>query len=165
MLFRRKNRSRTILALFVLGMVQLSGIDGVLYYAPILFAQAGISSQEASFLASGVSAILMLLVSIPAFLFADKMKRRTSIISGGLGLSACMILIGSLYASNSVHAYGSARWVVVVLIFVFALTYCYTIRSGLSSPTHRLLLPLLHLHLAAESALSWSPQMGTVRRR
>lgn len=31
LLFRRGYRSRTILALFVLGMVQLSGIDGVLY--------------------------------------------------------------------------------------------------------------------------------------
>lgn len=30
-LFQRKHRSRTVLALFVLGMVQLSGIDGVLY--------------------------------------------------------------------------------------------------------------------------------------
>ena len=31
LLFRRGYRARTILALFVLGMVQLSGIDGVLY--------------------------------------------------------------------------------------------------------------------------------------
>ena len=31
MIFQRKYRSRTVLALFVLGMVQLSGIDGVLY--------------------------------------------------------------------------------------------------------------------------------------
>jgi MFS family permease len=31
LLFRRAYRARTILALFVLGMVQLSGIDGVLY--------------------------------------------------------------------------------------------------------------------------------------
>jgi MFS family permease len=31
LLFRRGYRSRTILALFILGMVQLSGIDGVLY--------------------------------------------------------------------------------------------------------------------------------------
>lgn len=29
--FKRDYRSRTILALFVLGMVQLSGIDGVIY--------------------------------------------------------------------------------------------------------------------------------------
>jgi len=110
----------------VLGMVQLSGIDGVLYYAPTLFAQAGLPGQTASFLASGLSAILMLVVSIPAFLFADKWGRRTSTITGGLGLSGCMLLIGSLYASNAVHPYGIARWVVIVSVFVFSLTYCAT---------------------------------------
>lgn len=31
MIFQSKYRSRTVLALFTLGMVQLSGIDGVLY--------------------------------------------------------------------------------------------------------------------------------------
>jgi len=33
-IFRRQYRAKTILALFVLGMVQLSGIDGVLYVSP-----------------------------------------------------------------------------------------------------------------------------------
>lgn len=126
-IFQRKYRLRTTLGLFVLGMVQLSGIDGVLYYAPILFSQAGLSSGTASFLASGVSAILMLVVSIPAFIFADSWGRRTSIITGGIGLSGCMFVIGSLYATNSVHAHsGSGRWFVILLIFVFALTYCGT---------------------------------------
>ena len=96
-------------------------------YAPILFAQAGLSSSTASFLASGVSAILMLAISIPAFLFADKWGRRASIITGGVGLSGCMFVIGSLYATNSVHAEsGSGRWFVILLIFVFALVYCAT---------------------------------------
>ncbi|KAF4985607.1 hypothetical protein FDECE_16444 [Fusarium decemcellulare] len=126
LLFRRGYRARTILALFLLGMVQLSGIDGVVYYAPILFSQAGISSNTASFLASGVSAILMLIISIPALLFADKWGRRTSAISGGIGLTGCMLLIGSLYAARAVHPDGAARWVVVVSVFVFGLTYCAT---------------------------------------
>ncbi|KAF2183656.1 general substrate transporter [Zopfia rhizophila CBS 207.26] len=126
MIFRRRYRARTILALFTLGMIQLCGIDGVLYYAPTLFTQAGMPSQTASFLASGVSAILMLAVSIPRVLYSDRMGRRTSIIAGGLALSFCMLIIGALYASSSVHATGPARWVVVVLIFVFALTYCFT---------------------------------------
>ena len=34
MIFKRTYRSKTILALFMLGMVQLSGIDGVLYVSP-----------------------------------------------------------------------------------------------------------------------------------
>lgn len=68
----------------------------------------------------------MLLVTIPALIYTDRMCRRTSMIVGGLLLTLCMLIIGSLYASSSVHAYGSARWVVVVSIFAFALTYCST---------------------------------------
>jgi hypothetical protein len=68
----------------------------------------------------------MLAISIPAFIFADKWGRRTSAISGGLALAGCMLLIGTLYASNAVHPYGIARWVVIVLVFIFSLTYCAT---------------------------------------
>ncbi|KAM0463319.1 hypothetical protein ACHAO4_000032 [Trichoderma viride] len=123
MLFKRGYRARTMLALFILGMVQLSGIDG---YAPTLFSQAGLTSSTAAFLASGVSAILMLVISIPSFLFADKWGRRISAISGGITLSACMFLIGSLYAANAVHPSGVARWVVIVSVYIFSLTYCAT---------------------------------------
>ncbi|KAI1765401.1 putative MFS sugar transporter [Hypoxylon sp. FL1150] len=126
LLFRRGYRARTILALFILGMVQLSGIDAVVYYAPILFEQAGISSTNASFLASGLSSILMLAISVPAFLLADKWGRRTSAISGGIILASCMFLMGSLYAAGVVHPYGFARWIVIISVFVFGLCYCST---------------------------------------
>ncbi|KAL7629767.1 hypothetical protein AAE478_001290 [Parahypoxylon ruwenzoriense] len=126
LLFRRGYRTRTILALFILGMIQLSGIDGVIFYAPILFEQAGLSTSSSSFLASGLSSILMLVISIPAFLLADKWGRRTSAISGGLALAGCMFLMGGLYAAGVVHPYGVARWVVIITIFVFTLTYCAT---------------------------------------
>ncbi|RDW66928.1 hypothetical protein BP5796_09677 [Coleophoma crateriformis] len=123
----KEYRGRTMLAFFILGMLQLCGIDGVLYYAPILFTQAGLGAGTASFLASGVSAIAMLLVSIPAFLYTDKWGRRSSIITGGVLLSGSMFIIGGLYASESVHAdSGGGRWLVIVLIFVFALSFVGT---------------------------------------
>jgi MFS family permease len=145
LIFTKDYRSQTWLAVFILSFIQLSGIDGVLYvcdmpcrqvvialantisqYAPTIFAQAGIPSQTASFLASGVSAILMLAFSISATLLADKWGRRTSAICGGVILSATMLLIGSLYAADAVHSYGAARWVVIVSVFVFALGYVST---------------------------------------
>jgi MFS family permease len=97
-----------------------------LQYAPSLFAQAGLPGKTASFLASGLSAILMFAISIPAFIFADKWGRRTSAITGGLGLAGCMLLIGTLYASNAVHPYGIGRWIIIILVFIFSLTYCAT---------------------------------------
>ncbi|KAI0173263.1 putative MFS sugar transporter [Hypoxylon sp. FL1284] len=125
-LFRRGYRARTILALFILGMVQLSGIDAVVYYAPVLFEQAGLSSSNASFLASGLSSILMLAISVPAFLLADRWGRRTSAISGGLVLAGCMFLLGGLYAGGAVQPQGAARWAAVAAVFVFGLCYCAT---------------------------------------
>ena len=69
----------------------------------------------------------MLAISVPAFLYADSWGRRTSAILGGVGLTFCMFVIGSLYASDSVHANsGVGRWIVIVLIFAFALTYTAT---------------------------------------
>jgi MFS family permease len=145
LIFTKDYRSQAWLAVFILSFIQLSGIDGVLYvcvmpcrqvviapantisqYAPTIFAQAVIPSQTASFIASGVSAILMLAFSIPATLLADKWGRRTSAIYGGVIPSATMLLIGSLYAADAVHSYGAARWVVIVSVFVFALGYVST---------------------------------------
>jgi sugar porter (SP) family MFS transporter len=129
--FQRDVRTRTLLGVFMSGFQQLSGIDGVLYYAPLLFSQAGLTSSQASFLASGVSGLLMMLVTVPAFLLADRWGRRTSTIVGGMALATCMLVIGSLYAANTVYGdRGAARWVVIVLIYIFALVYCMTWAVG-----------------------------------
>lgn len=141
LLFRGGYRPRTLLALFVLSIAQLSGIDAITYvsatarikgllliiqYAPTLFMQAGISTDSSSLIASGVSSITMLVVSIPAFLLADKWGRRTSTVTGGLCLSGIMFLIGTLYAAGAVHPTGAARWVVVVSVFMFGMIFCAT---------------------------------------
>ncbi|KAL3263752.1 hypothetical protein ABHI18_001482 [Aspergillus niger] len=102
-LFAKDVRTRTALAVFLMGMQQLSGIDGVLYYAPLLFEQAGLASSDASFFASGVSAIVIFAVTIPALIWADRWGRRHSTIYGGIGLAITMFLIGGLYAGNAVH--------------------------------------------------------------
>jgi sugar porter (SP) family MFS transporter len=124
-------RSRTAFGCFILAMQQLSGIDGVLYYAPILFQQAGLSSDKASFLASGVSALVIMATTIPATLFADKWDRRTSSLLGGSLITFLMLLMGSLYAAGEVHAdSGAGRWVVIVSIYLFAIVFNATWAIG-----------------------------------
>ncbi|KAJ5773028.1 hypothetical protein N7457_007924 [Penicillium paradoxum] len=126
-LWTRDVRKQTFLAVFLMGFLQLCGIDAVLYYAPLLFQQAGLESQEASFLASGVSAILIVVTSIPATLLADKWGRRTSTLVGGVGLTVLMILIGSLYAGHAVFStQGAGRWVVIVSIYLYCMVQATT---------------------------------------
>ena len=125
-------RSRTIFGCFILGMQQLSGIDGVLYYAPILFTQAGLNSAKASFFASGISALLMMIVTVPATLMCDMWGRKTSSLVGGFLTFFFMLLIGSLYAAGKVYAdHGAARWVVIVSIYLFACVFSATWALGL----------------------------------
>ena len=125
-------RGRTIFGCFILGMQQFSGIDGVLYYAPIMFRQAGLDSTKASFFASGISALVMMAVTIPATLMCDMWGRKTSSLVGGSLTSFFMLLIGSLYAAGKVYAdHGVARWVVIVSIYLFACVFSATWALGL----------------------------------
>lgn len=53
-------RGRTALGAFLNVFQQLSGIDFVLFFAPLLFAQAGLNAHTAAFLASGVTGLVLL---------------------------------------------------------------------------------------------------------
>ncbi|KAL3468541.1 general substrate transporter [Aspergillus heterothallicus] len=132
-IFNRKYRSRTALGIFLMAFQQLTGIDVVLYYAPILFRQAGFTSQRASFLSSGVTGIVMLVCTIPAQIWVDRWGRRKPLIYGGALMAACFIVIGSLYAryghttSSEVRlASESAQWVVIVLIYIFVANFSWS---------------------------------------
>jgi MFS family permease len=76
--FSKDARKQTSLSCFMMIMQQFSGIDGVLFYAPTLFQKMDLASEQASFLASGVSALAMFAVTIPASIFCDYWGRRVS---------------------------------------------------------------------------------------
>ncbi|KAJ4414741.1 hypothetical protein N0V82_007733 [Gnomoniopsis sp. IMI 355080] len=117
-------RARTALGCFIMAFQQFCGIDGVLYYAPILFSQAGLSGNKANFLASGVSSLVILATTVVGTIFADKWGRRTSSVLGGTLITILMLLMGSMYAADLVHAtHGAGRWVVIISIYLFAIVF------------------------------------------
>lgn len=118
-------RGRSIFACFVLTVQQFSGIDGVLFYAPKLFESAGFAEAETSFLASGISAICIMVSTIPATLLADHWGRRTATMWGGVAIAVEMLLMAALYFAGQGDA-GGGRWVVIVMIYLFAVTYSVT---------------------------------------
>ena len=124
---RKDVRSRTALEMYYLGMQQLTGMDSILYYAPIFFQNAGIRSQKSSFLASGVISIVIVVVTIPATLLADSWSRRMQTMVGGRLIPACLFPNAILYASGAVYQdSGAARWVVIVTIYAYVISYCVT---------------------------------------
>ena len=125
--FRKDVRSRTALGVYYLGMQQLTGMDSILYYAPIVLQHAGITSQKSSSLASGVEAIVIIVVTIPATLLADSWSRRMQTVVGGCLIPGCLFLNAILYASGVVNQdSGAARWVVIGTTYAYLISYCVT---------------------------------------
>ncbi|GJC78244.1 high-affinity glucose transporter RGT2 [Colletotrichum liriopes] len=115
-LFSPEARPRFSMAVFLLAMQQFCGIDGVMY--------AGIGLNGDTFLVSGILSIVICAVSIPGTIWADSWGRRANTIFGGLGMAGAMFIIGALYAADVVHATGPARWIVIVVIYIFTVIYC-----------------------------------------
>ncbi|KAJ3904979.1 general substrate transporter [Lentinula edodes] len=120
-MFKKNVRKRTLLACFFMGMNQLSGIDGILYYAPVLFAQAGLSASSSKFLASGVSGLLNVAVTIVCTPFMDRMGRRISTMIGGIAMGCIICIIASIYVAGA--GSGGGRWVIIVCLYLFLVAF------------------------------------------
>jgi hypothetical protein len=87
----------------------VASTDPVSQYAPTIFGQAGIPSQTASFLASGVSAILMLVFSIPATLLADKWVSGTGSLLMYQPITSSFISYAPFYSAWSLERKRNCR--------------------------------------------------------
>jgi len=109
-------------------------IDVILYFAPIIFTQAGFPSHQGSFLASGISGIINFLFTIPAQLYVDKVGRRTPLLVGGLIISVALLTLGSLYALHGSTlpdgsiglTSGAPKYVAITSIYVIVAAFAST---------------------------------------
>ena len=66
---------------------QWTGINAILYYAPTIFKDLGLSGNTISLLATGVVGIVMLLATIPTLFYIDKIGRKPILIAGAIGMA------------------------------------------------------------------------------
>ena len=85
--------------------VKSPGINSILYYAPFLFQQAGVSSSSASLLANVIEGVILNIVTLPNMYYLDTWGRRKPMILGALGMGICMLLIGVLLKATGHPAY------------------------------------------------------------
>lgn len=137
--FFTKRYSKVILMAFVIAMFnQLSGVNAILYYAPVVMQEAG-ASDSASYLMSVAVGLMNLVATMSALAVIDKIGRRSLMLVGSIGYlvslgfltavmflfegrfegtSSIMVLIG-LLVFIAAHAFGqgSVLWVFISEIF------------------------------------------------
>ncbi|KAI9254312.1 general substrate transporter [Sporodiniella umbellata] len=99
-LFKGTMLRRMVLGVLIQVFQQFTGINSIMYYAPKIFIQAGISGTSASLIASGVNGVLNVLATLPPIFFLDRLGRRFVLISGALIMGTAMLLCGIVMAAT-----------------------------------------------------------------
>lgn len=117
----------TFLALSLIDR-QWTGINAVLYYAPFIFMQLGLDNTTTSLLATGVVGIVMLVATIPAVLWIDRVGRKPVLTIGAIGMATCHIIIAVIVAKNIGHwdEHAAAGWAAVCMVWLFVIHFGYS---------------------------------------
>lgn len=99
----------------------LSGIDGILYYAPELFKQVGFDGQEAAILATAGVGSINVLATIVAMVLVDRLGRRPLLI-GGLVVMVASLAVFAFTLGRGSTAPGVAVGCLAVYVAAFALS-------------------------------------------
>ncbi|KAJ5190867.1 uncharacterized protein N7498_009852 [Penicillium cinerascens] len=85
-LFRPHMIWRTHIIVFVQIWCQLTGINAILYYITYIFGMAGLIGSS-NLVASSISSVINVVMTIPALLFMDRIGRRPLLIGGSISLT------------------------------------------------------------------------------
>ncbi|CAH0047202.1 unnamed protein product [Clonostachys solani] len=119
---------RVVVATVTMFFQQWTGINAILYYAPSIFSQLGLSSNTTSLLATGVVGIVMFIATIPAVLWIDRLGRKPVLTVGAIGMALCHFIIAVILARNIDHfdSHQSAGWAAVVMVWLFVVHFGYS---------------------------------------
>ncbi|KAK7757220.1 hypothetical protein SLS62_000769 [Diatrype stigma] len=92
----RANRNRALLSIGLMIGQQLTGINAINYYAPLIFKSIGVGGNTTSLLATGVYGVVKTVACALFLIFAaDSLGRRLSLLWTSVAQAACMFVIGA----------------------------------------------------------------------
>src|SRR3954464_13572292 len=106
--------------LFVVGLgflIQITGINAVVFYSPLIFKQMGFSGNAALLLLPALVQVGSLLATIASLSVVDGLGRRPTLLTGIGAMIASTLLLVVVFASGKLT--GAAGWVGFAGIFVF----------------------------------------------
>ncbi len=117
--FRWKYRYPLFLAISIGAFNQLAGINAILYYLNNIFAAAGFSqiSSDQQAIVIGATNLLFTMVGMSLI---DKLGRKTLLLVGAAGCSACLSGVAWVFSTHS-HP-GALLWLLVAFIAFFSVS-------------------------------------------
>ncbi|KAF4455365.1 MFS transporter SP family sugar:H+ symporter [Fusarium albosuccineum] len=107
---------------------QFMGCNAIIYYAPTMFAQLGLSGSTSGLLATGVYGIVNTLSTLPALFLIDKIGRRPLLMCGAAGTFISLVIVGGIIGGygSSLPAHKSAGWAGIAFIYIYDINFSYS---------------------------------------
>lgn len=101
---------------------QITGINSVFFYAPMIFEQSGIGT-DAAFMQAVLVGIVNLVATVVAILLIDKLGRRPLLITGLVIIASSMILLAYSFSSATYGAGGELVDMNATLVLIGILSF------------------------------------------
>ncbi|HWZ53814.1 MAG TPA: sugar porter family MFS transporter [Candidatus Acidoferrales bacterium] len=97
---------------------QVTGINTVIYYAPLIIQSAGISSASGAILATAGIGVVNVLMTIVSMWLIDRIGRRPLLLTGIAGMIVTLGVLGWAFYSNERSAALSSLAVISMMVYV-----------------------------------------------
>lgn len=120
-LFKGRARMPLIVGVGLAIFQQVTGINTVIYFAPTVFKDTGITSTTGAILATAGVGLVNVCFTIVAARLLDKVGRRKMLLVGQTGMMAALMVLGGCFFIGLSHGGGShvVAWFIIFFIAIY----------------------------------------------
>ncbi|KAG8410886.1 hypothetical protein J3459_016915 [Metarhizium acridum] len=122
------NLKRLLVGSGTMFLQQFMGCNALIYYAPTIFGQLGLSGNTTSLLATGVYGIVNTLSTLPAVFLIDKVGRRPLLMCGAFGTFVSLVIVGAIVGAHgsNLQSHKAAAWTGIAFIYIYDINFSYS---------------------------------------
>lgn len=131
LLTNKSSLRRLILVTAIQASVQMTGVSAIQYFAPDIYAQVGVSTNDA-LMYQGIGYAISIVAQLCTILFIDRIGRRWPFIIGNLVCSACFMVTAGVIANfdgSDQRTHDSLLWLFIAFGWLFQFSFSFTCGS------------------------------------
>lgn len=104
---------------------QASGINAVIYYAPMIFKMSGFQGNVSSIMATVGVGIVNVIFTVISIWLVDKVGRRTLLLTGMVGLILCLLTLSDAFHHHQLA--GQLKWITLASLLVYIACFAFSL--------------------------------------
>ncbi|KAF1357385.1 general substrate transporter [Lizonia empirigonia] len=100
----------------------------IIYYAPTIFGQLGLTGKTGGLLATGVYGIVNTLSTLPALFLIDKVGRKPLLLCGAAGTFISLVIVGGVIGGygDTLKDHPAAGWTGIAFVYIYDVNFSYS---------------------------------------